>query len=157
MPFHQIIMHELQCQHDINVHLVFLFWPWPPYNLLMRLCLTWILFVDPRYAFSTNYHIFIAIPTWRRCAPHIFLFWPWPPYTLLLRSCLTHIFFVDSHWWVQLCMQHPAKAMPFQHIIMHALHYQQLPTPILFWPWPAFNLFPSSPCLTWIFFIDSHW
>ena len=40
------------------------------------------------YAFSTNYHACIAMPTWRRCAPSI-LFWPWPPYNLLLRSCLT--------------------------------------------------------------------
>ena len=28
--------------------------------------------------------------------------------------------------------------------------------PILFWPWPLFNLFPRS-CLTWIFLIDYHW
>ena len=27
---------------------------------------------------------------------------------------------------------------------------------ILFWHWPPFNLFPSS-CVTWIFFVDSHW
>ena len=25
---------------------------------------------------------------------------------------------------VPLCVQHPAKAMPFQQIILHALHYQ---------------------------------
>ena len=24
-------------------------WPWPPYNLLPRSCLTWIFFVDPRW------------------------------------------------------------------------------------------------------------
>ena len=28
--------------------------------------------------------------------------------------------------------------------------------PILSWHWPPFNLFPSS-CITWIFFVDSHW
>ena len=28
--------------------------------------------------------------------------------------------------------------------------------PILFWHWPPFSLFPSS-CITWSFFIDSHW
>ena len=28
--------------------------------------------------------------------------------------------------------------------------------PILFWHWHPFNLFPSS-CITWIFFVDSHW
>ena len=27
--------------------------------------------------------------------------------------------------------------------------------PILFWPWPPYNLLPRS-CLTWIF-LDSHW
>ena len=76
-----------------------------------------------RYAFSTKYHACIAMPTWRRCAPHI-LFWPWPPYNLLQRSCLTLIFFVDSHWWVPLCVKRPAIAMPFQQIIMHVLQCQ---------------------------------
>ena len=111
-------------------------WPWPPYNLLPRLCLTWDLFCRSSlmgttlraapsriYAVSTNYHAYIALPTWHRFAPPI-LFWPWLPYNLLLRSCLTWIFFVDPHWWVPLCVQHPAKAMPFQQIIMHALQCQ---------------------------------
>ena len=40
------------------------------------------------YAFSTNYHACISMPTWPRCAPPI-LCWPWPPYNLLQRSCLT--------------------------------------------------------------------
>ena len=75
------------------------------------------------FAFSTNYHACIAMPTWRRCAPPI-LFWLWPPYNLLQRLCLTWTFYVDSHWWVQLCEQRPAKAMPFQQIIMHALQCQ---------------------------------
>ena len=75
------------------------------------------------YAFSTNYHVCIAMPTWPRCAPPI-SFWPWPPYSLFPRSCLTWIFFVDPHWWVPLCVQRPAKAMPFQQIIMHKLHFQ---------------------------------
>ena len=89
------------------------------------------------YALSTNYHAWIALPTWR--APHI-LFWPWPPDNLLPRSCLTWIFFGDSHWWVQRCVQRPAKVLTggyhfacstqqklhyaFQQIIMHALHNQ---------------------------------
>ena len=75
------------------------------------------------YAFSTNYHACIAMPTWPRCAPPI-LCWPWPPYNLLPRSCLTWIFFVDPHWWVPLCVQRPAKDMPVQQIIMHALQCQ---------------------------------
>ena len=110
-------------------------WPWPPYSLLPRSCLTWIFLSiltvgttlcaapSKSHAFSTNYHAGIAMPTWRRCAPPI-LFWPWPPYSLLPRSCLTWIFFVDPHWWVPLCLQRPAKAMPFQQIIMHALQCQ---------------------------------
>ena len=58
------------------------------------------------YAFSTNYHACIAMPTWPRCAPPI-LCWPWPTYNLFPRSCLTCIFFIDSHWWVPLCVQRP--------------------------------------------------
>ena len=75
------------------------------------------------YAFSTNYHACIAMPTWPRCAPPI-LCWPWPPYNLFPRSCLTLIYFVDPHWWVPHCVQCPAKAILFQQIIIHALHYQ---------------------------------
>ena len=191
-------MHVLQCQHDLDVHLLFcvdhmhdlhktssevvfnlyfclqsslmgttlcaapsksyafstnyhvciamptwprcappiLCWPWPPYNLLPRSCLTWIFFSrsslmgttlraapSKSYAFSTNYHACIAMPTWPRCASPI-LCWPWPPYILLPRSCLSWIFFVDPHWWVPLCVQCPAKAMHFKQIIMHALQYQ---------------------------------
>ena len=92
------------------------------------------------HAFSTNYHTCIAMPTWPRCAPPI-LFWPWPPYNFLPRSCLTWIFFVDLHWWVPLCLQCPAKAMPFQQIIIHALQCQhdiRCAPPILFWHWPPF-------------------
>ena len=72
------------------------------------------------YAFSTNFHAWIALPASRRCALPI-LFWPWPPYNLLLRSCLTWIFFVDSHWWVPLCVQDQTIYMPFQQIIMYIL------------------------------------
>ena len=60
---------------------------------------------------------------WHRCAPPILL-WLWPPYYLLPRSCWTWIFFIDPHWWVPLCVQRPAIAMPYQQIIMYALHYQ---------------------------------
>ena len=75
------------------------------------------------FAFSTNYHACIAMPTWHRCAPPI-LFWPWPPYNLIPRSCLTWIFYIDPHWWIPFCVQCPAKAMSFQQIIMHALQCQ---------------------------------
>ena len=110
------------------------------------------------YAFSTNYHACIAMPTRPRCAPPI-LFWSWPPYNLFPRSCLTWIFFIDPHWWVPICLQRPAKAMPFQQIIMHALQCQhdiECAPPVLFWPWPPYNLLPRS-CFTWIFFVDPHW
>ena len=112
-------------------------WPWPPYNLFPRSCLFNFYFLrwfslmgttlraapSKSHAFSANYHACITMPTWPRCAPHIF-FWTWPPYNLLPRSCLTYIFFVDFHRWVPLCVQRPAKAMPFQQIIMHALQCQ---------------------------------
>ena len=42
---------------------------------------------------------------------------------------------------------HTSIAMPTWH---------RCAPPILFWPWPPYNLLPSS-CLTWIFFVDSHW
>ena len=66
-------------------------------------------------------------------------------------SCLV---FVDPHWWVPLCVQRPAKAMPFQQIVMHA--WRRCAPPILFWPWPSYNFLPRS-CLTCIFLVDPHW
>ena len=100
------------------------------------------------HAFSTNYHACIAVPTWRRCAPPI-LFWCWPPYNLLPRLLLTWNFFVDAHWWVPLCVQHPAKDMPFHQISIHALQYQH--------DIDVHLLFCFDFCLTWIFFIDPNW
>ena len=109
------------------------------------------------YAFSTNYHACIAMPTWSRCAPPI-LFSPWPPYNLLPRSCLTCIFFVDFHRLVQLCVQHPGKAMPFQQSIMHALQCQHdLDVHLLFCFDLDLHITSSRGCLTWIFFVDPHW
>ena len=140
-------------------------WPWPPYNLLSRSCLTWIFFVtslmgttlraapSKSYAFSTNYHACIGMPTWPRCAPPI-LCWPWPPYNLLARSCLTWIFFVDPHWWVPLCVQRPAKSYACStnyHACIAMSTWSRCAPPILFWPWPPYNLLLRS-CLTWIFF-----
>ena len=147
-------------------------WPWLPYNLFPRSCLTWIFLCrsslmgttlraapSKSYTFSTNYHACIALPTWHRCAPTI-LFWPWPPHNLLPRSCLTWIFSVDFYWWVQLCLQRPAKAMPFQQIIMHALQCQHdLDVHLLFCfdlDLHNYNLFPRS-CLTWIFSVNFYW
>ena len=107
------------------------------------------------HAFSTNYHACIAMPTWGRCAPPI-LFWPWPPYNLLSRSCLTWIFFVDPHWWVPLCVQCPAKAMPFKQIIIHALQCQHdIDVHLLF----CFDIdlhLTCSQVQVHVFFVDSH-
>ena len=74
MPFQQIIMHALQSQHDLDVHLLF--------------C------VDLDLHITSSEVVFNLD------------------------------FFVDPHWWVPLCVQRPAKAMPFQQIIKHALQCQ---------------------------------
>ena len=75
--------YAFSCQHGLDVCIPILFSPWPPYNLLARLCLTCIFFVDSHwwvqhpqsYAISTNYHVYIAMPTWYTCTPILF----WPP------------------------------------------------------------------------------
>ena len=111
------------------------------------------------YAFSTNYHACIAMPTWPRCEPPI-LCWPWPPYNLLPRLCFTWMFFVDPHWWVPLCVQCPAKAMQFKQIIMHALQCQHdVDVHLLFCFDIDLHLICSQvhDCITWIFFVDSLW
>ena len=64
------------------------------------------------HAFSINYYICIAMPTWHRCAPPI-LFWHWPPFNLFPSSCIAWIFFVNSHWWVPLRVQYPTIYMKY--------------------------------------------
>ena len=85
------------------------------------------------YAFSTNYHACIAMPTWPRCASPI-LCWPWPPYNLLLRSCLTFDFF---------------RRISLMGTTLRA--WPRCASPILCWPWPPYNLLLRS-CLTFDFF-----
>ena len=125
-------------------------WPWPPYNLLPRSCLTWIFFrwyslmgttlcaaASKSHAFSTNYHACIAMPTWGRCAPlfcfdlDLLITWHWPPFNLFPSSCV--IFFVDSHWWVPLCVQHPNNLYAIS-TNYHVYITWNTCTPILFWP-----------------------
>ena len=113
-----------------------LFWHRPTYNLLPCSCLTWVFFVDSHWwvqlcvQCSTKTILFQQIINHALQCQHdvdVHLFWPWPRYSLLPRSCLTWILFVDSHWscwWVQLCVQRPAKVMYFKQIIMHALQCQ---------------------------------
>ena len=74
-------------------------------------------------------------------------------YSLLPRSCITSIFFVDHHWWVPLCVQHLATNY---HTCIAMPTWRRCSPPILFWPWPLYNLLPRS-CLTSIFFLDPHW
>ena len=104
MPFQRIIMHALQCQHDLDVHLLFcvdLDLHITSFRGLFRrsslMGTTLRAAPSKSYTFSTNYHACIAMPTWPKYTPPI-LFWPWPPYNLCLRSCLTWIF---SAFWHQ--------------------------------------------------------
>ena len=109
------------------------------------------------YAFSTNYHACIAMPTWPRCAPPI-LCWPWPPYNLLPRSCLTCFFFRSSLIGTTLRAA-PSNSYAFStnfHACIAMPTWPRCAPPILCWPWPPYKLLPKS-CLTWIFFVDPHW
>ena len=146
-------------------------WPCPPYNLLPRSCLTWIFFrrsslmgttlraaPSKSYAFLTNYHACIAMPTWSRCVPPI-LCWPWPPYNLLPRSCLTWNFFRRSSPMGTTLRAAPSKGYALltnYHAYIALPTWRRFAPPILFWPWPPYSLLPRS-CLTWIFFVDPPW
>ena len=57
---------------------------------------------------STNYHVYIAMPTWCKCALPILF---WPPHNLFPRSCLTLICIIDPHWGVPLCLKPLAFAL----------------------------------------------
>ena len=53
----------------------------------------------------------------------------------------------------------PSKRHAFStnyHACIAMPTWKRCAPPILLWHWPPFNLFPSS-CITWIFFVDSHW
>ena len=90
MSFQQIIMHPLQYQHDVDVHLLFCFdldlhitcsRGRVNFDFLRRFSLMGTIMraaPSKSYAFSINYYVCIAIPSWHICAPPI-LFWPWPP------------------------------------------------------------------------------
>ena len=87
------------------------------------------------YVFSTNYHAWIALPTWRRCAPPI-LCWPWPPYNIQPAP--------DFLMWFSLMgttlRAAPSKSYAFSTnyhacIVMPTWHRC---APILFWPWPPY-------------------
>ena len=103
------------------------------------------------YAFSTNYHACIAMPTWPRCAPPI-LCWPWPPYNLLSRSVFNLDFFRRSSLMGTTLRAAPSKSYAFStnyHACIAMPTWPRCASLILCWPWPPYNL-PRS-CLTWIF------
>ena len=116
MHFKQMIMHTLQCQHDVDVHLLF----WFDLDLYLTSSQDHVFNLDFFRRSSlmgttlraAPCHACIAMPKWPRCAPPI-LCWPWSPYNLLPRSCFTWIFYFDPHWWVPLCMQCPSKSHAF--------------------------------------------
>ena len=88
---------------------------------------------------STNYHACIAMSTWCRCAPPI-LFWPWHPFYLFSRSCLTWISSINLHWGTR-------EAILANYHVCIAIHIRcRCALPILFWPWPLFNLFLIRSC-----------
>ena len=71
-----------------------LFWPWPQHNLLSRLDFlrrsslmdtTLRAARDKSYAFSTNYHAYIEIPTWYTCT-HTSILFDLHKFMFLLRS-----------------------------------------------------------------------
>ena len=79
--------------------------------------------------------------------------------TSLGRVYLTWIFFFDPHWWVPLTSAAPSKSHAFSvncHAGIAMPTWRRCAPPILFWPWPPYNLLLRS-CLTLIFFVDSHW
>ena len=132
MPFQQIIMHALQCQHDVDVHLLFCFdldlHPKWCFNLdfLRRSSLmgtTLHAVPSKSHAFSTNEHA---------CAQNRCTFcFDIPIFNLFPSSCITFIFFVDSRWWVPLC---PTNSTISTNYVYIAMPIWYTCTPILFWP-----------------------
>ena len=108
------------------------------------------------YAFSTNHHACIAMPTWRRCTPHV-VFWHWPPYNLLPRSCITLFsssILTDGYHFA--CSAQQKLCLFNKWSCMHCTTGRRCAPPILLWPWSPYNLLPRS-CLTLNFFFDSYW
>ena len=101
MPVQQIMIWALQCQHDLDVHLLFCVYldlhitssigrvQLGLFSSILTDGYHFACSAQQKLCLFNNYHAQIALPTWNRCAPPI-LFWPWPPYNW---SCLTWILF----------------------------------------------------------------
>ena len=114
-----------------------LLWPWPPFNLFPRSCLTWIFLMDVLWGVPLCVQRPTNAMTFQQSIMHVWqclhcvdvwwappiLLWPWPPFNLFPRSCLTWIFLMDVLWGVPLCVQRPTNAITFQQIIMHVWQY----------------------------------
>ena len=91
------------------------------------------------------------------CAPPI-LFWPWPPYNL--PEVMFNLDFLCQCLLMGTTLRAaPSKSHAFStnyHACIAMPTWPRCAPPILFWPWPAYNLLPRS-CLTWIFFVNPHW
>ena len=93
------------------------------------------------YAFSTNYHVCIAMPTWRTCAPPI-LFWPWPSYILLKVVFNLDFLRRFSLIGTTLCAAPSKSYTPYKLLCLHCNMptWDRCASPILFWPWSPYSL-----------------
>ena len=134
MPFQQIIMHSLQCQHDLDVHLLFCVDHDLHITFLSMSCLIWDPHVDPHWwvplcvqcpakAIHFRQIIMHALQCQHDVDVHLLFCFDIDLHLICsqVHVFITWIFFVDSHWWVPLCVQHPTIYMPFRQIIMYIL------------------------------------
>ena len=101
VPFQQIIMHVLQCPHDVDVHLLFCFGS--PKVMFISLMGT-TLHAAPRKRYGFEQMLMKYYNVHMMCTSY---FWPWPPYNLFPRLSLTSIFLINLRWCSAQC---PAKA-----------------------------------------------
>ena len=131
MYFQQFIMHALQCQHDIDVNLLFCF----DLDLHIASSRGRVLLGFSSSVLTDVYHfacsaqqkpcilnnfnfIMHALHCQHDVDVHQLLCLTLTSIDLLFpSSCITWIFFVDSHWWVPLCVQHPTIYMPCRIIL----------------------------------------
>ena len=68
--------------------------------------------------------------------------------------------FLTDGWHFVCSAQQSYTFATNQHACIAMLTWCRCASPILFWPWPPYNLLRSLPprlCLSWIFFVDPHW
>ena len=146
MPFQQIVLHALQCQHDLDVDPDW----WVP---------LWL--QRPAKAMPIQQIIMHALQCQHDVDVHLVFCFDLDLHITSLRGRVLLGFsssiLTDGYHFACSAQQKPCTCLLNNYHACIAIPAWCRCSPrILFLHRPPFNQFPTS-CITWIFFVDSHW